>query len=76
MGNYIITNQGGRCSVTDTENGVTIDWLVGDFVNTADTEVDPDGGLFNLSEQDRPDALARVRRDIYEHVTFTRPELL
>ncbi len=77
MGHYIVTKRKSICTVTDTDNGVTVEWLAGAFNDTQETTADPDGVLLRTTPTANvPAALARVRRDMYEHVLFTRPELL
>lgn len=77
MTQYTITTNGGRCTAHDVENGVTLDWIKGDFYGTRDTEVDTDAPAFRgLSAPLYVAALARVQRAIYDYVAVTRPELL
>lgn len=77
MERYTITTHGGRCTATDTTNGVRLDWIAGDFYGTRDTEIDADAPAFRgLSAPQYVAALARVQRAIYDYVAVTRPELL
>lgn len=65
MARYTITTRGGRCTATDTTNGVRLDWLAGAYDDTAEVEADTQGA-----------DLSTVWRSLYEYVALTRPELL
>lgn len=77
MAKYELTTNGERCTLTDTENGVTVDWIKGDFYGTQESEADTDGPLYRgRSAADALAALYSVRREMYDYVAVTRPELL
>ena len=77
MAQYTLTTNGGRCTAHDVENGVTLDWIAGDFYGTRDAEIDADAPAFRgLSAPQYVAALARVQRAIYDYVAAIRPELL
>lgn len=77
MARFELYDNRGRCVISDTLNGVTLDWLRGDFAGTVDVEVDPDAPLFRgVPATDAPEVLALERRELYDYVLANRPDLL
>ena len=69
MGQFQYNRRGSLCSVSDTENGVTVEWLAGDSDGTRDTITDP-------TREYTADGLARVVREIVEVVALNYANLI
>ena len=81
MGRFEFRERAGRCRVTDTKNGVSVDWLRGNFNGTQDTEIEPFGRIDKLREQGTRAAglaaeLAKCCREIGEYVWEEHPETI
>lgn len=81
MGRFEYREHAGRCWITDTKNGVSIDWLHGEFNRTQDTEIIPFGRIDKLREQGTPaeelaGALAQSCREIGEYLREALPETI
>ena len=81
MGRFEYNERGGRCRVTDTKNGVSVDWLRGDFNGTQDTEIEPFGRIDKLREQgtraeELAAELAKCCREIGDYLREEHPETI
>lgn len=81
MGRFEFRERAGRCRVTDTKNGVSVDWLRGNFNGTQNTEIEPFGRIDKLREQgtraeELAAELAKCCREIGEYVWEEHPETI
>ena len=81
MGRFEFRERAGRCWVTDTKNGVSVDWLRGDFNGTQDAEIIPFGRIDTLREQGTTAAelageLAKCCREMGDYVRAEHPETI
>lgn len=66
---YIIRQEAAACSIADEQNGVTVEWIRGNFNGSQEVSTNP-------AREHTAQALARILREIGEYLAANYPNLL
>lgn len=77
MDKYIFNTHYGKSSVTDTENGVTVEWENGKYNETCQTYIDPTSTLGECNDAGKlSQVLARSCREIADYILNNYKDLI